>query len=263
MKKQIFTFWESKDNMPPYIQMCIESWHKVLPDYEIIILNYENLDRYIGKNFYDHSLYENFSLAQQAQAIRAAVLERNGGLWFDADIILTSREFLNYFNDKSELNIFSNRIACMYAQKGSRILKKWINGIKWNIWVYKYLFDFMFEYFPFTASDMMNWDYLSDKILNKLYKCKNKKILNNIDIAKSCSYLELCWVKENRKFKDYLPVDLYNHFYIKNNFYEYVKNQNKGLIVLHNSWMPREYQTLDKKSLLEKGNTLSEILKTI
>ena len=47
------------------------------------------------------------------------------------------------------------------------------------------------------------------------------KMLNNIDISESCSYPELCWVKENRKFRNYQPVDLYNHFYIKNNFFEF------------------------------------------
>ena len=261
--KKIFTFWHDIDNMPDYIKLCIDSWRKYLPDFEIIILDYNNIDKYIGQNFYDKSLFENFTIAQQTQAIRAAVLEQNGGLWFDADIIVTSREFLNYFDEKSELNIFSNRIACMKAKKGSKILKKWIKGIKWNIWQYKYLFDFMFEHFPFTASDMMQWDYLSDRILNKLYKCKNKKMLNNIDISDSCSYLELCWVKENRKFRNYQPVDLYNHFYIKNNFYDYVAHHNKGLIVLHNSWMPREYQSLEMKSLMQKENTLTQILKTV
>ena len=37
--KQIFTFWEPKDRMPEYLQLCIETWKKFLPDYKINILD--------------------------------------------------------------------------------------------------------------------------------------------------------------------------------------------------------------------------------
>ena len=59
MTEKIYTFWEDKNNMPEYIKLCIESWKKFLPDYEIVILNYDNLEDYLGKNYYDKSLYEN------------------------------------------------------------------------------------------------------------------------------------------------------------------------------------------------------------
>ena len=264
MTKRIFTFWEEYDKIPAYIQLCIDSWKKYLPDYEIVILNYSNLENWLPKDFYDKILYDEFKIAQQTQVIRAAILEKHGGLWLDADIIVTNSDIEKFFDENSELNIFENRIACLKAKKHSKILKKWVKGIKWNLFVYKHLFDFYFMHFPFKARDMMNWDYLSAQILNRLYKTKNKKLLNNVSIADSKTYLENLWDKEcNRsRFKDSV-VERYNHFYINNDFSDFVNKNMQSLIILHNSWMPREYGKLTKEEVLKKDNTLAKIFKKI
>lgn len=265
MNKRIFTFWKNKDGssseMPSYIKMCLNSWKKYLPDYEIVVLTPSNLDEWIGNNYYDKILYEKFTIAQQTQAIRAAVLEKYGGIWFDADIIVNTPNIEKFFNENSELNIFEYRIACLKAKKHSRILKKWISGIKHNLFMYKYFFKFCFIHFPYKATEMMNWDYLCGKTLKKLLKTKNKKYLNNISINESKTYPEVLWGRESRKkvFKE-SPIELYNHFYINNNFYDYVKDNNKGLVVLHNSWMPKEYNILNQEDVLNKNNTLAHIL---
>ena len=90
MSKRIFTFWDDEAEMPAYIQLCIDSWKKYLPNYEIVVLNYSNLENWLPKDFYDKILYDEFKIAQQTQAIRAAILEKHGGFWFDADIIVTN-----------------------------------------------------------------------------------------------------------------------------------------------------------------------------
>ena len=58
MTKRIFTFWEPIDNMPEYISLCIETWKKFLPEYEIVLLDYNNLDKWLGTNYYDKNLYK-------------------------------------------------------------------------------------------------------------------------------------------------------------------------------------------------------------
>ncbi len=40
---QIYTFWEPRDRMPYYIQLCIETWKKFLPEAEITILDFSNV----------------------------------------------------------------------------------------------------------------------------------------------------------------------------------------------------------------------------
>ncbi len=265
MNKRIFTFWENKDGekdeMPEYIKLCLESWKKYLPDYEIIMLNYSNLDEWIGKNCYDKILYEKFTPAQQSQAIRAAVLEQHGGIWFDLDIIVTNSNIEKFFNDNSELNIFENRIACIKAKKHSKILKKWKKQIKHKLFLYKYFFNFCFIHYPYIANKMMRFDYLSYSILKELFQTKNKKILNNISIDESKTYPEILWERSTRKtiFKN-APMDLYNHFYINNNFIDFAAENNDGIIILHNSWMPKEYKKMKSEELLKKNNTLTSIL---
>ena len=88
-KKRIFTFWEPKGKIPGYLELCLDTWKKYLPEYEIIILDYDNLNDWIGKNYYNKVLYEKFSLPIQADAIRCAVLCKYGGVWMDIDTVVT------------------------------------------------------------------------------------------------------------------------------------------------------------------------------
>lgn len=262
MKKDtIFTFWESEKEMPEYIKMCVESWKKHLSNYEIVILNYSNLDEYIGKDFYDRILFEKFTIFQQTCAIRAAVLEKHGGIWMDASTIVTSTDIEKLFDDKAELNIFEYRIACIKAKKHAKILKKWVCGIKFHLFKYKYFFDFYFKYFPYQTRNMLSWDYLSNRILKKLFKTKNKKLLNNISLVEAKSYPDILWDKEcNRKRFAKCLSDGFNHFYIKNDFSEYAKANNDGLIILNHWWMPRKYITFTREEILNQNNTLSKLL---
>lgn len=40
MQNRIFTFWESNSTIPMYLKLCMETWEKYLPEYEIVFLNY-------------------------------------------------------------------------------------------------------------------------------------------------------------------------------------------------------------------------------
>lgn len=71
--KIIWTFWEPRDKIPEYIKLCMETW-KFFPSYRVILLDYSNLNDFLLEDTYDKSLYENFSLLKQADAIRAAII---------------------------------------------------------------------------------------------------------------------------------------------------------------------------------------------
>ena len=93
-KKQIFSFWEPKEKLPGYISLCIKTWKKYLPDYEIKILDYKYAKELIGDNLFHSIISESMPLSIQADAIRVALLNKYGGIWIDADTIITSGEFL-------------------------------------------------------------------------------------------------------------------------------------------------------------------------
>ncbi|EOC6469683.1 capsular polysaccharide synthesis protein [Campylobacter coli] len=86
-------------------------------DYRVVILDYSNLHNFLPKDFYDESLYENFSLPKQADAIRAAVLYLYGGIWLDADTIITSSKIKYFFENPSNFSIFSSHMVCLKQKK--------------------------------------------------------------------------------------------------------------------------------------------------
>lgn len=47
MTKKIFTFWEPKENLSGYVHLCMKTWSKFLPDYEIVVCDYKNLKDYL------------------------------------------------------------------------------------------------------------------------------------------------------------------------------------------------------------------------
>lgn len=72
--KTIFTFWEPKDNIPGFLRLCIKTWKKFLPDYNIIILDYKTSEKYIGEPLFSKIICKNMSLMVQSDAIRVAML---------------------------------------------------------------------------------------------------------------------------------------------------------------------------------------------
>ncbi|WP_278916551.1 capsular polysaccharide synthesis protein [Helicobacter pullorum] len=139
--KIIWTFWEPRDNMPGYVELCIETWRVFFQDYKIVILDYSNLYNFLPKDFYDESLCENFSLPKQADAIRAAILYLYGGVWLDADTIITSSKIKYFFENSSGFSIFSSHIGAIKARKGSIVCLNWAQECQKRILNYKQVKD--------------------------------------------------------------------------------------------------------------------------
>ena len=267
MQNKIFTFWEPKDTIPPYLELCIESWRKYLPDYEIIILNYSNLFEWIDKNTFDEILYTDFSLPLQSDAIRCAVLKKYGGIWFDADTIVTSNKINNILNKNSDIALIGTHIAFIKANKNCAILNKWFEEI--NIKIAKYR-DFKKNYDNMSfvkkilnnknLKKYKNWNYLGNSIINKLIKDNTyKKTI--IEKYNSKAFHEINWAKINNK--NLKLSKIYRHFYFKNDFSSFALDNNYGIICLHNSWTPIEIKKMNKKKFFKSKNTLSEILRKI
>ncbi len=265
MKKEIFTFWEPKENMPAYIRLCIKTWEKFLPDYKIHILSYENLNEFLSKSF-DKSLYKNFSLPKQADAIRCALLKENGGIWLDCDTIITSPDIRNILDINSQLVMIGNHLAFIKSEKNSKILKYWYKKLINNINFYKThkfqtnkLFYFLESVFhPKLHKNLDSWNYLGNLILKKALKTKNKKLFYKINKFEINAFPEL---KENKNIEDLTKN--YQNFYYNNDFSKEVLENTKGIILLHNSWTPSEYLSMSNEEFLQKNCTLSNILKDL
>ncbi|WP_086239066.1 glycosyltransferase family 32 protein [Campylobacter devanensis] len=247
--KKIFTFWEPKDAMPAYIKLCIETWKKYLPDYEVVILDYSNYEDWIGKDCYDSSLRTNFSLPKQADAIRAAVLNKHGGIWMDADTIVLSSEIKDLFTTNTEFTIISRHIAVLSSIKNSMIASHWMKECQSRINKYKEL-----KEKGALTKDLEVYYYLGNGPINDL--------LNQVDSSKAVTLdrLKIFAVPECNFYPKLDGISAYKHFYFKENNVKYLVDHCK-IILLHNSWTPLEFKNMSKNDFLQTNCTLSNILR--
>ena len=258
---RLFTFWEPKEKMPAYIRLCMQTWKKFLPECEVVLLDYSNLEEWLGIDVYDEILFKDFSLPKQADAIRCALLKKYGGLWLDADTILTSPQVKDYLMIDSELVMISKHLAFIKANNNSKIIADWYNQIKYNLKFYK---DVKYQnnavqkiLHPRRYRRVENWDYLGNYILHKMLKTKNKKKFFSIDRMEINALPEL-----NNKNNDNL-VENYQNFYFENDYSQDVIKNTKGIILLHNSWTPQQFLQMNEEEFLSRNNTLSNVLKTV
>lgn len=85
--------WFGRGEKPKLAQKCIDSWKKFCPNYEIIEWNEDNFD--IQADPYAKFCYEQKKWAFLSDYVRLAVVEQQGGIYFDTDVeLLKSPDFL-------------------------------------------------------------------------------------------------------------------------------------------------------------------------
>ena len=258
MTKRIFTFWEPKESIPGYLELCLESWQNFLPDYEIVILDYSNLSKWLGENYYPDFLYRNFSLPIQSDAIRCAILKKYGGVWMDVDTIITKPDIKKIMETNADFAIIAPHICFICAKANSNILNKWEKRIKKRIeFANKALKNkLLLKYiYPKLYKRVTNWSYLGNDILNRLINQPETNCLKlNRDELHAMPEFE-----HAGSFKK--PVKIYQKFYFESEHSDFVLRENKGIILLHNSWTPEKYKAMTKEEFLKTNNTLAQILK--
>ena len=158
--KEIFTFWEPKGKIHPYLELCRKTWEKNLPDYKIITLDYSNLNDYFDGKIFDWSLLKRLPLAIQKEAIMVAVLEKSGGIFMDLDtLVLKDIAPLLSFLESSEVVIFNKHCAFLAAKANAHLLRLWLQGIQERILQLK---DMQ------ITDDIVKWDYLGTSVLTEV-----------------------------------------------------------------------------------------------
>jgi hypothetical protein len=141
--RKIWTYWDNSDNsgvnkLPKAVKLCMESWKKFNPDYEIVLLTKKNFQGYvtIPEVVRTHPHF-NDSPARFSDLVRLYVLEEHGGIWIDASILVKKpfddwlfpkyAEFSGFYRgslspDKKYPVIESWFLA---ANKNSKFIKAW------------------------------------------------------------------------------------------------------------------------------------------
>ncbi len=261
MKKRIFTFWEPCKNIPAYIDLCMHTWQKFLPDYEIVVLDYSNLKNWIDDECYKSILYKKFSLPKQADAIRCAVLRRHGGLWLDADTIITSDKVNELLKIPSDFVLIERHIAFIYAQPESKILALWENEIRERVQIYKkwHLLAQLFNRKYYKK--LKSWDYMGNGIIDKYLEIAGEKHFYSIDDQTVNAFPEKTYYKPVQESE---LIYNYRNFWFNNDFSQYIlEHKSFDIICLHNSWTPKKFKQLKQEDVFKQDCTMSKLLQKI
>lgn len=254
-KKIIFSFWEPHQKIPDYIKLCIKTWKKNLPNYEIKIFDYESVKNSLGISLFTSIISKKMTLPIQADAIRVALLNKFGGIWMDPDIIITNGEFIKEINKHDlvmigEDSIKFQNIGFIYASKNSSIINEWLKRIIKNVDLFK------------KNQKYLKWNYLGNGILDK--------IVNNITGKTDKNFFRLDSKKinalpENNYFENFSlsHEEKYRNFYFRKGEPQIILKDTKGIILLHNSWTPIKYKKMSEKEFLEQDILLSKLLSHI
>lgn len=136
--KKIWTYCPSADKLTKVDKLCIDSWKRWQPEYEIVILTPDNIHGYviIPNPIVSHPIFRESS-KRFSDLVRLFVLIEHGGIWMDLRCIINnplekwlfpkyadcSGFFMNTLTTKSEYpHIVESFIAC---NKGCEFIKKW------------------------------------------------------------------------------------------------------------------------------------------
>ena len=116
--------WLSGDAYPAKIAKCIDSWKRVLPDYEIMLWDTHRFD--LSKSQWVREAFEKKKYAFAADYIRFYALYHHGGIYLDSDV-----EVLKSFDDLLSLPYFvgaekagTPEAAIIGAEKGCDWIKQ-------------------------------------------------------------------------------------------------------------------------------------------
>jgi hypothetical protein len=137
----IWTFWDGEP--PKLVKKCIESWKKYNPDYEVILLNKENVEKYLPDTDLSKTKHVNDFVQRYSDYTRVHILAKYGGIWLDSSVICqkpldwiheiqnkTDVEFIGYFTESMSLPELKERSPVLenwafFCTPNSKFVKDW------------------------------------------------------------------------------------------------------------------------------------------
>ncbi len=242
----VYTFWEPRTSIPYYLQMCMETWKKYLPNATIVLLDYKNLRDFVDMRDIGLKLLSGrFSFSQFSDALRVALLAKHGGVWIDIDTIILNSSAEKYFlPDEKHRTIFFADIAnktCQTAfinsSSGAMCMKLWLSCIRENVW----------NLTPTTSinGNFMGKAFISEyvqKYPDEMKLFDPKSVMPEIKNGVAATSFQ----------------DAYVDYYFKQNLHS--ADVNADMLLLHNSWTPQIFKQWSDKEVLSCDCTMTNIL---
>lgn len=172
-EKNIWVFWDKGlENAPPVVRLCIESMKKHSNGATVHLLTRENLKEYLEIPGFIMEKYEKgyMTLAFLTDYMRISLLEKYGGLWLDATVLVSHdipgdifKKKLFSLHTPYEKTIFvnDNRIHCYVL--GGRKGYSFFTYVRTAVEKYWKDHDFMIDYYLIDYTIMYAY-YNNDEI---------------------------------------------------------------------------------------------------
>lgn len=197
--KKIWIYWAQGETTAPLtVKKCIESWRKHNQDWEVIVLDVKNVNRYVHMP----TLPECLPVRYEANLLRTMLLNEYGGVWADATTychrsltewlpLLSNSGFFMFANPAEGRDIENWFIA---STKSHPLIASWQQGLE------KY-YSRMKKIHPayFLAFYLYQWMLKQDK--------------NLLEIQRKCSTLNAgpCFLMKSVLLKNTAYIELEKH----------------------------------------------------
>ncbi|MDE7125473.1 MAG: glycosyl transferase [Muribaculaceae bacterium] len=173
--KIIHFCWLSNDPYPSKIRRCIDTWSRMLPDYEIWLWDFSRLGN--AANDWVHEAFDRKKYAFAADFIRVYALYNYGGIYLDSDVELVKSfdQFLHlpYFFCR-ESGGWAVEAACMGAEKGHPFFKYLVDHYKNRHFVR-----------PDGSLDMLTMPEIMQQVVDRHFKIKHIDSIDDFDDSQS------------------------------------------------------------------------------
>ncbi|MBP7531757.1 MAG: capsular biosynthesis protein [Ottowia sp.] len=85
--RRIWSYWNGA-GLDLVVGQCIDNWRRQCPDYDIEVLNADNLERFVAPGDLPPG-FARLAPPKQADWLRLYLVRHHGGFWLDASIVLT------------------------------------------------------------------------------------------------------------------------------------------------------------------------------
>lgn len=132
--RRVFTYWEPRGAVTPYLQLCRETWDRSLGGAEIVTLDLSNLEEHIGAGVLDLDALSRVAKPLQKDAAMVAVLHRHGGLFLDMDTLLAGdlASMVRWLR-RTGLVLFGGHIGAVAARPGTEFMARWLANVQANL----------------------------------------------------------------------------------------------------------------------------------
>jgi len=287
--KRIFAFWVNKNNklsIPPYLDLCMETWKKSIPDLELVIINYDNLYEWIDEDYLSKKELKTLTIPQQKDAVSYALLYKHGGVFLDVDTIIFKDIYTEIEKLDDRLYLFGRHLGALICKKaGNEALLHCMNTVKKTLekenklksffTAYKIkqflknlmkiaLGVFVIKYRGTKLRWLLPWSATGNAVINPVMRNPNfSSSVGVIDHIKTGAIIERSFFDNKGQSESDNRKQNYLDFYFEENnikITDVIEKASFGMALLHNSWTPTGYKELDYQAIKSDKSLLSRLL---